>query len=246
VAAEIQWLPGYDARAHLAEERRLFDAARRDQGLICLFYVCDPCIVLGSNNSQAEWVHADAARTDGVPLLRRFSGGGTVYLDRDVLNYSFIMPRALLEAACRRADLGALPTTRRYIALCRQIVVGALERWLGAGFSLSGISDISLNGRKLSGNAQRIAADVVLHHGTLLLRCPLGAIERYLPVPPNRRGVSHREFVTGLAEEGLHCTAEKLAGWIESEFTAVFGDSGLNQSAGGKCNPNLTLPDGVR
>lgn len=219
---EIQWLAGYDARAHLAEERRLFQQTREDRRCRCLFYVCDPCLVLGSNNAESEWVYAAAARADGVELLRRFSGGGAVYLDRDVLNYSFIMPRDGLEAACQRAGLGAEPTTRRYIGLCRRIVATALERELGAGFSLTGISDISLNGRKLSGNAQRIAADTVLHHGTLLVRCPLAAIERYLPIPPNRPGIGHPEFVTGLTEEGLECTSEDLAGWIGAEFSAVF------------------------
>jgi len=222
VAAEILWLEGYDARAHLAEERRLFKQTRDDARCRCLFYVCDPCLVLGSNNAEAEWVYAETARADGVPLLRRFSGGGTVYLDRDVLNYSFVMPRERLEAACRTAGLGEQSTTRRYIGLCRRIVVSALERQLGPGFGLSGISDISLNGRKLSGNAQRIAADAVLHHGTLLVRCPLAAIERYLPVPPNRPGVGHREFVTGLIEEGRRSTLTELADWIGAEFSAVF------------------------
>lgn len=224
MAAEVLWLEGYEARAHLERERRLFQQARDDARPRCLFYVCDPCIVLGSNNAEAEWVYADAARTDGIPLLRRLSGGGTVYLDREVLNYSFIMPREQLEAACRRAGLGAEPTTRRYIGLCRLLVVSALERNLGAGFGLTGISDISLNGRKVSGNAQRIAARTVLHHGTLLRRCPLAAIERYLPVPPNRPGVSHREFISGLSEQGRDCRLDELAGWIGAEFSAVFAD----------------------
>jgi lipoate-protein ligase A len=222
VALEILRLAGYEARAHLAEEQRLFQLTRTDHTRRCLFYVCDPAIVLGSNNAEADWVHAELARADGVPLIRRFSGGGTVYLDHNVLNYSFIVPRDHLEAACRQAGLAGLPTTRRYIGLCRALVVAALAAELGPGFSATGISDISLNGRKISGNAQRIAADTVLHHGTLLCRCPLKAIERYLPLPPNRPGLGHREFLTGLIEQGRNCTMEELIDWLGREFRTVF------------------------
>ena len=220
MSAEIIQLPDHDISSHLVREKTLFSLARREPSSFCLFYTCDPCIVLGSNNREEEWVHAEAARADGVPVIRRFSGGGAVYLDRNVLNYSFILPRERLDALSLTGGAAAQSTTTRYIDACRSLVIRALAQ-LSEGFCATGISDISLNGLKISGNAQRIAANVVLHHGTLMLRCPLDAIERYLPIPPNRPGVSHRYFLTGLREQGLDCNHRELIELISQGFPAL-------------------------
>ena len=217
MAVQILELAGYDINAHLARELAVFNQARRQPASYALFYLSDPCIVLGSNNREDEWIYAATAQADGLPVIRRCSGGGTVYLDRDVLNYSFILPRERLEAL---SQPGIASATARYIDVCRSLVIRALAP-LSDGFSATGISDISLHGLKISGNAQRIASSVVLHHGTLMLRCPLEAIERYLPIPPNRLGVSHRGFLTGLREQGLDCTSGELIAAISREFSAL-------------------------
>lgn len=155
-----------------------------------------------------------AARADGVPVVQRFSGGGTVYLDRGVLNYSFIMPRMLLD---KLSPPSASPATVRYIDFFRGIVIRALNS-VAEGFSASGTSDVIFHGRKVNGNAQRIAGNLVLHHGTLMTRCPLAAIERYLPLPPNRPNVSHADFVTGLVEEGMQFPLAKLKAELVREY----------------------------
>ena len=70
---------GYDPRANLAFEEELFASLRADPAPYCMFYHCDACIVLGRSNDAADWVHLGAARADGIPVLRRISGGGAVY-----------------------------------------------------------------------------------------------------------------------------------------------------------------------
>jgi lipoate-protein ligase A len=202
---------GYDPQANLAYEEALFHDARGWPRPLLLFYVNEPCVVLGRANPEGEWVNVAACAADGVPVLRRFSGGGTVYHDRDNLNYSFILPRKLLDAAVLQ------PGVHAYIAYFRQLIIRALST-ASPGFTETGLSDISLKGHKVSGNAQRIASNIVLHHGTLMLRCPLDAIERYLPVPPNRPGVAHRGFVGGLHELGLQCSLDEVKQWISAEF----------------------------
>jgi lipoate-protein ligase A len=216
-------LSGHDPQANLDEERRLFEAARREPAPLCLFYVNNPCIIMGRNNVLEQWVNQQAADADGVPVLRRFSGGGAVYHDLDVLNYSFIVPRVDLERQAGRIESTSL--ANKYIALFIGLLVRALTR-LAPGFTAARLSDVNLNGRKVSGNAQRIAKEVVLHHGTLLTRCPLAEIERYLPLPPDRPGISHADFVTGLAEEGLATSVDRLRKTIYAEFQQVFSQGG--------------------
>jgi lipoate-protein ligase A len=207
-----------DPQANLAFEEALFNRLRSAPEPACLFYVNDPCIVLGRGNVAQQWVHLAAAAADAVPVLRRFSGGGAVYLDHGVLNFSFCMPKTMLAGPAQPTAIAAGP--QRYIDFFRGVVIRALSRG-GAGYSATGVSDISLGGRKISGNAQRIAANLVLHHGTLLLHCPLAEIERFLRVPPNRAGVPHRGFVTGLREEGRLHTQATLREWLAAEFEAA-------------------------
>ena len=192
----LHCLGGRDPVANLAYEECLFERLRSDPAPAILFYVNSPCVILGRSNEPEQWAHSAAAASDGVPVLRRFSGGGAVYQDERVLNYSFILPKSLIGAR------GVHPSPHTYIDVFRGIVISALSR-ISLGFTPGGVSDIMLHGRKISGNAQRISSTLVLHHGTLLMECPLAEIERYLPVPPNRPGVPHRGFVTGLTEEGL-------------------------------------------
>ncbi len=216
----VGWNPHWQLRCEERQLRRVRD----EQHPCCLFYRSDLCVVLGRNNRPEQWVHTRAAAADGVPVLRRTSGGGAVVLTRDVLSYSFAVPRSQLEASCRAAGLGELPATTRYIDFFRGVVIRAL-RAAGGSCTATGTSDISLNGRKISGNAQRISARAVLHHGTLMLRCPLAEIQRYLPLPPNRADVEHRDFLTGLREEGLACTPRQLESWLAAELDSSLAHS---------------------
>ena len=214
-----------DPRANLEYEERQFNELRNDPAPRCLFYFCTPSVIIGRGNKPEEWADAAAAEADGIPVIRRFSGGGAVYLNEDVLNYSFTLPREFLGGDAVADYAGSGGDTHRgsptyYIAVFRGLVIRSLSG-LGGEWSATGTSDISLNGRKISGNAQRISAGLVLHHGTLMLRCPLAEINRYLPIPPNRPGVPHSGFVTGLAEEGLSTDVAELTGLIQHGFAEL-------------------------
>jgi lipoate-protein ligase A len=217
----LHFLGSRDAHTNLAYEQELFNCLRARPRPAMLFYVNSPCIVLGRSNREGEWVNMQRAGEAGVPVIRRFTGGGTVYHNEHVFNYSFILPKNIVDTLCGCGpEKPAGP--QRYIDFFRGIIVAALSA-SGGGFSNGGISDILLGGRKISGNAQRIAKEVVLHHGTIMQRCPLEAIERLLPVPPNRPGVAHRGFVTGLAEEGRPLSQAWLATALAGRLRAVLG-----------------------
>ena len=73
--------------------------------------------------------------------------------------------------------------------------------------ALQGTSDLALNDRKFSGNAQQRKRTHLLHHGTLLYAFATEPLARYLKPPPRqpayRAGRSHADFVTNLPTDGV-------------------------------------------
>lgn len=149
-------------------------------------------VVLGAGGKLAEEVHEDACRRDGVPILRRASGGGTVLLGPGCLLFSVVLRQD------RDPALGQVNSSYRWImdrlARALEPVVPSLR--------LEGTSDLTWQGRKCSGNSQQRKRHCLLHHGTLLYAFDLERLPRYLTMPPRRpeyrRDREHLEFVTNL------------------------------------------------
>ncbi len=119
------------------------------------------------------------------------SGGGTVVQGPGCLNYSLILKNG--------ARLKNIEDTFKYVLERHRSVV---EKVCGMTARLEGISDLTFDGLKFSGNAQYRKARFVLVHGTFLVDFDLSMIETLLPVPAKqpayRRSRSHLEFVTNL------------------------------------------------
>src|SRR4029453_4269734 len=77
-------------------------------------------VVLGRSSSLADDVHIDACQQDGVPILRRASGGGTVLQGPGCLSYAVVLPLRL------HADLRDIRLTNRFML---QRMAEALSRW---------------------------------------------------------------------------------------------------------------------
>lgn len=95
-----------------------------------------------------------------IPVVRRMSGGGTVYHDLGNLNYTLITGQS-----------GALDYDR-----CLAPVLRALNA-LGVPAQKSRTCDMTVDGKKISGSAQKIANGRVLHHGTLLFDADLTRLD---------------------------------------------------------------------
>jgi len=118
-------------------------------------------IVVGNFQNIHEEVDVPYAVSRGIDIVRRLSGGGTVYQDRGSVQYAFIEKRS------GDIDFG------RYLAP----VVAAL-RSLGIPAEADGRNDICALGKKVSGNAQYRVGDTTVHHGTLLFSADIGEMER--------------------------------------------------------------------
>jgi lipoate---protein ligase len=130
-------------------------------------------VVMGPACNLADDVHAAACEQDGVPVLRRASGGGTVLQGPGCLSYALVLPQSL------HPDLADIRATNRFIL---ERMAQALHPWHPA-VAVRGISDLAIEGLKISGNAQRRKRYALLFHGTLLYGMPADAIARYLQHP---------------------------------------------------------------
>src|ERR671937_1831087 len=84
-------LPALADNLALDEALLLEAEAGRGGEVLRLWEWPTPGVVLGSGCRLAEDVHEAACRADGVPVLRRASGGGTVLLAAGCLLYSLVL-----------------------------------------------------------------------------------------------------------------------------------------------------------
>ncbi len=133
------------------------------------FYRWQPSAVsIGKNQNPENELYLDACKQLGVDVVRRISGGGTVYHDYEgEVTYS---------VTAKTSDLGTGDIPSVY-----EKIYGAITdalRLLGAPADFSSgdaknCPNLTVRGKKLSGSSQTISRGVVLQHGTLLLSVDL-------------------------------------------------------------------------
>ena len=199
------------AAANLAlDEALLLEAEDGLAGEVLRFWEwTEPAVVLGAGGQIAADVDESACAADGVPTLRRASGGGTVLLGRGCLLFSLIL------AYERDSALRDVNSSYRYI-LAR---MAAALRPFAEHLEHAGTSDLAVGGLKLSGNAQQRKRHYLLHHGSILYSFDHSLMSRYLRMPdkqPNYRGNrSHEAFVANLPAD-----RETLERLIRAEWNA--------------------------
>ncbi len=155
-----------DPRWNLAAEQYVFDCLPREHSYFMLWQN-EPSVIIGRHQNTLAEINEAYIRQKGIHVVRRLSGGGAVYHDLGNLNFTFIQ-----DAQSTRLDLGLF---------CRP-VAAALQK-LGARAEVNGRNDITLDGKKISGNAQYIREGRIMHHGTLLFHADLEAASLALKPP---------------------------------------------------------------
>lgn len=140
-----------DPRYNLAFEEYVL--THETQGEWLLLWQNANTIVVGLNQNTEEEINRPFVEAHGITVVRRTTGGGAVYHDLGNLNYSFITDTG---------DTASLSMTRFTEPVCRALAA------MGVQAETSGRNDITVEGRKVSGVAQRIVGGRILHHGTLL------------------------------------------------------------------------------
>jgi lipoate---protein ligase len=134
---------------------------------IILLYINEPSIIIGKHQNALAEINVRYTTEKNIPVIRRISGGGAVYHDKGNLNFSFFT----------NGREGQLVDFRKFT----KPIIEILQK-SGIEARFEGKSDIRLNGLKISGNAEHVHKNRVLHHGTLLISADLSKLSSALHV----------------------------------------------------------------
>ena len=183
----ILWLDTQDPYFNLAAEEYLLKETEED--IFMLWQNADSVIVGRYQNTLAE-VDMAFIEAQGIKVARRITGGGAVFHDLGNLNFTFIRNIAPNE---KKIDF------HQYLAP----IVEALHA-LGVPAEFSGRNDLTIEGRKISGNAMTFHNNRVLEHGTLLFSTIPDHLAKALKVDPakfsDKAVQSVRSRVTNISE----------------------------------------------
>lgn len=155
------------AEQNLALEQSLLEGS--DEAI--LLYVNERCVVVGRNQVIDAEIDTEFCRRFGIEVVRRQSGGGTVYHDLGNLNYAII------------CNASQNPLDKEQNAP----IVWALQQ-LGVDAKGGRRGEITVGDAKVSGSASMVRRGRVLFHGTLLFDADLAALEAALKGREELRG----------------------------------------------------------
>lgn len=159
--------PSNDAYFNIASEEYLLKKYPKEE--IFLLYVNSPSIIVGRfQNSLAE-INLDYVNANNLKVVRRLSGGGAVYHDLGNLNFSF----HIFPADNDFMDFSQF--TKPVVDLLNKLDVPA---------QLEGRNDLTVKGKKFSGNAKLSRDGKMVQHGTILINSEMRVLGEALKVNP--------------------------------------------------------------
>jgi lipoate-protein ligase A len=182
------------------------------------FWRNNPAVIMGYSQSVEAEVNLDVCRREGIKVVRRFSGGGTVYQDPGTLDYSISI----------KADhplIKGQDITQSQKTLCSGVIVAL--KTLGTSPVFESPSNILINNKKVSGNAQARRKSTIMHHGTLLVNANLDLLVKALDVPNPVKTIkavsSKKSQITNLSDElGWLVLMEKVVDAHKQGFEQTF------------------------
>jgi len=166
-----------------------------DDDIFMLWQSKDTVVVGKHQNTLAE-INYPFIREKNVTVARRISGGGTVFHDAGNVNFCYIK------------NVGS-PSEISF-KMFTEPVVEALAR-LGIEATTSGRNDLLINGLKISGNAEHVYKNRVLHHGTLLFNSDLENLGQAIKVVPGK--------YESKAVESNRSKVANISGFLDKEMT---------------------------
>lgn len=164
-------------------------------------------VSIGYFQGMEQEVNIKECQRRGIDVVRRVTGGGSVFHDSEI-TYSFItraFPKDIMDS---------------YKLICSAIIKGLNAAGIPAEFSK--INDITIEGKKISGNAQTRKDGALLQHGTLLLDTNIEKMFTVLKVPKEKLKDKNIKDVKERVAP-LKMSKNEALKAIKSGFSKVFG-----------------------
>lgn len=188
------------------------------------FLICNQgspdAIVMGRTNKIHELIESKQVQANKTPVIRRYSAGGTVYVDQDTFFLSFILSKNTL----------SLLEPKQFTD--NQVYPDSLLTWhhklLKGAFPADSLQlleqDLCLNSKKIAGQAQAFARERVVHHSTFLIRFNPENM-RLLKIPSKqpkyRKNRAHSDFISSI-EQATGFSAQTLEANILTRVKTQF------------------------
>lgn len=133
---------------------------------ILMFWQSQSSVILGKHQNPVKEINLDYINAHNIPVIRRISGGGTVFHDLGNINYTLITQEERQEN---------LVDFRKFTL---PMILFLKEFGLESKFE--GKNNLILNGKKFSGNSAHVFKNRVMHHGTFLFETNLEMLEKII------------------------------------------------------------------
>lgn len=174
---------------NFALEYYLLNEKDLDDDTVFMFWRTEPTLMIGKFQNTIEEINQKYVEEKKINVVRRITGGGTIYTDMNGWQYSFINKN--------HSDDGIDFKT------FTQPIIDALKEQ-GINTLLSGRNDLHIDGKKFSGNAQYVKGNSKLHHGSILFKTNIEEMVRSITVAEDKiisKGIkSVRDRVTNVYE----------------------------------------------
>ncbi len=130
-----------------------------------MLYRNRPSVIVGKHQNTLAEINYEFLKKNGIDLVRRLSGGGTVYHDLGNINFTYVL----------NGEEGKMVDFRRFT----QPIISLLSAFNIKAY-FGGNNDIRVDGLKISGNAEHVYKKRILHHGTMLYSSNLTQLNEVL------------------------------------------------------------------
>lgn len=164
---------------------------------ILAFWQSTPSVILGKHQNPIKEVNLDFVNQHKIPVIRRISGGGTVFHDLGNINYTLIMQSQIQEN---------LVDFRKFT---KPMIL--FLRGFGLEIKFEGKNNLTLGGKKFSGNSAHVFKNRVMHHGTFLFETRLDILEKI--INPSQENIEDKSI------ESIRASVTNIASHLKEKIT---------------------------
>ncbi len=163
-----------DGRLQIAFDQAMIDLHRAGRVPDTIrFLRFRPTVLVGRHQAFAHEVKVEDCLADDIGMVRRITGGGTIYLEENQVGWEIVLSRKRL----------AMPTLGDYTrAICEAVAFGLSDQF-GIDARFRPRNDIEVDGRKLCGTGGFFDGDTLIYQGTVLVDVDPARVMAYLNVP---------------------------------------------------------------